>query len=120
MRERIATLESANAAKDKTIGEQREELVRLRAQLAVQGDGSCDHCGKVPAIIMPTSLCDECRDGVKRAEKAEAQLTDRDKPVTLKEMIAAGWLLDENDGEFIKAINDLIASRAASKKEEPK
>lgn len=32
----------------------------------------CDHCGRVPSINIPTSLCHECRDGVKRAEKAEA------------------------------------------------
>ncbi len=51
-----------------------EAVTDLQAKLADAGDGSCDHCGCVPAIVMPTSLCDECRDGVKRAEIAEAKL----------------------------------------------
>ena len=48
------------------------ENISLRSQI-VQGDGSCDHCGRVPAIIMPTSLCEDCVNGIKRAEKVEAE-----------------------------------------------
>jgi hypothetical protein len=46
----------------------------LRNQIPPQGDGSCDRCGRVPSIAIPTSLCEECRDGVARAEKTEAEL----------------------------------------------
>lgn len=38
------------------------------------GDGSCERCGAVPAVALPTVLCDECSDGVKRAEIAEMLL----------------------------------------------
>jgi len=48
-----------------------EKIATLEAMIPHPGDGSCDHCGKVPSIAIPTSLCDECRDGLKRAEKAE-------------------------------------------------
>jgi hypothetical protein len=50
------------------------QLLEAQGQIPHEGDGSCDHCGKIPSIAIPTSLCNECRDGVKRAETAEAQL----------------------------------------------
>ena len=50
------------------------KIERLRDAVPHPGDGSCDHCGRVPAVDIPTSLCNECRDGVKRAEAAEAEL----------------------------------------------
>src|SRR6185312_2451049 len=54
------------------LAEKDAEIDRLRG-LIVQGDGSCDHCGAVPAIAMSTSLCNECADGVARAESAERE-----------------------------------------------
>lgn len=62
------------SAKDAELINLLRELEDARA-LIVNGDGSCDHCGRVPSIVMPTSLCDECVDGLKRAETAEAELT---------------------------------------------
>lgn len=53
----------------------QERIKELEAKVPHNGDGSCEHCGKVPAIDIPTSLCDECRDGVKRAQSAELQVT---------------------------------------------
>ena len=68
-----------------------EAVTDLQAKLADAGDGSCDHCGCVPAIVMPTSLCDECRDGVKRAEIAEAKLAALDwTPITPESLPQTG------------------------------
>ena len=66
-------LESYAAPLREQIKELEAERETLRDMIQHPGDGSCDHCGKVPAIDIPTSLCDECRDGVKRAEKAESR-----------------------------------------------
>lgn len=51
------------------------DLESTRDLIPHPGDGSCDHCGCIPSIDIPTSLCDECRDGVKRAEAAESQVS---------------------------------------------
>ncbi len=63
------------------------KIERLRDAVPHPGDGSCDHCGRVPAVDIPTSLCNECRDGVKRAEAAEAELATKD--VEIEELKAA-------------------------------
>jgi len=81
----------------------------LQAQLAV-GDGSCDHCGAVPSIIMPTSLCDECADGVKRAEAAESQLLAKDALIaSLKAEISK----QNKDEEELLATGEKLAEEKA-------
>lgn len=52
------------------------EIEGLRDQIPHPGDGSCDHCGKIPAVDIPTSLCDECRNGVNRAKAAEERVRE--------------------------------------------
>lgn len=69
---------------------------------ACEHDGACDRCGVVPSVVMPTHLCDECADGVRRAEKAEAALADANASLALcAENTAAADLAQEV--EFLKA-----------------
>jgi hypothetical protein len=58
------------------VGELERERDSLRAQIPHPGDGSCDHCGAIPAVDIPTSLCEECRKGVARAESAERRVSE--------------------------------------------
>ena len=53
-------MESYAAPLREQIKELEAERETLRDMIPHPGDGSCDHCGKVPAIDIPTSLCDEC------------------------------------------------------------
>jgi len=97
----------------------------LRNQIPPQGDGSCDRCGRVPSIAIPTSLCEECRDGVARAEKAEAELATARQTIERlsapvsdaenKYLFDLHDVLSEQDREpapdIRKAVNALIAAR---------
>lgn len=70
----LSDLEEARRERD----EAHKRAIELETQLgdAAPHDGSCDRCGKVPAIVMDTVLCDECMDGVKRAKSAERALAE--------------------------------------------
>ncbi len=60
---KLAALSSERANKAEARIEELEKLV------PAPGDGSCDRCGRVPSVHIPTSLCDECLDLLGSDEK---------------------------------------------------
>jgi hypothetical protein len=50
----------------------------------VSGDGSCDYCGKVPSIAMPTSFCDECSEKAMKWAASGWVKIEEGKPETPK------------------------------------
>jgi hypothetical protein len=69
----LANLPAEIKGKLEQVEQERDEA---RNQIPHQGDGSCDHCGKVPSVAIATNLCNECVKVLKRAEQAEAELAD--------------------------------------------
>ena len=72
MAERDALRLSA-AEQATTVERLTRERDEARDEVPHPGDGTCENCGKCPSVYIPTSLCDECIDGVARAESAEAE-----------------------------------------------
>lgn len=62
---------------------QAERIEELEAQVPHPGDGSCDRCGAVPSVDIPTALCPGCLELLTsteslQAENAELRLDLRD------------------------------------------
>ncbi len=79
------------------------------------GDGSCDECGAVPSIAIPTSLCDECRHRLLKTRKGYVKLEDVEKaiePITIGEWGIAGKTNPHASNGFERA-NHILEKRRA-------
>lgn len=52
----------------------RAELAEAREQIPHTGDGSCDQCGSIPSVDIPTSLCPDCLDETVTHNELRAEL----------------------------------------------
>ena len=69
-----ATLEDLAAEAESRINQLEAELDEARSLIPHPGDGSCDRCGAVPSVDIPTSLCPPCLEALTDCEKLEAAL----------------------------------------------
>ena len=55
------------------IASQAQRIEELEDLVPHPGDGSCDRCGCVPSVAIPTALCDECLKLLTSTESLQAQ-----------------------------------------------
>lgn len=77
--EEIATLRKTNQNQLDALDIVRDEIDKLREQIPHPGDGSCDRCGTIPSVDIPTALCPNCiatEDDVAKLRAVQGELVE--------------------------------------------
>ena len=82
--ESVALIESLRTAN----AELKERVEELQDQVPHPGDGSCDHCGCVPSVDIPTSLCHLCLELLTSTESLQTENAElKEENATLREKV---------------------------------